>query len=148
MKGTTTSTTRRTMLTGGMVAVGIAAFPSAAVSPAASADFAIERAWFRRAAAYAAFVSDPEWEDNDKRYWSVIDQQEEIIRAHVAATPRGVLIQLWCALSHSTGAYTLEQDQAVTRGDFDAVEAMGSQMDWSDRLLLAALRSLKEMGAA
>ena len=136
------------MLGGAFIAAGLAAVPGSAVAPTAAPDAAIEAAWIKRQEIYAAFLDDENWEDAaSTRYWNAIDEQEEIIRRCVATTPRGVLIQLWCALYHSSAVYSQEQDRAVTRADFDAVESMDGNMDWSDRLLLASLRSLKAMGA-
>lgn len=63
----------------------------------------------------------------------------------MATTPRGVMLQLWCAMYHTvTGR---EDDEALTRGDFAAIDRLDSGLDWNARLTLAALRSLQTMEA-
>ncbi|WP_066807090.1 hypothetical protein [Sphingomonas asaccharolytica] len=142
-----TSPSRRTIIGGvGLATVACVALPTKAVSPTGSPDYAIEAAWERRQTAYAAFkVVDDLAEE--QRLWAVVDTAEEIIRSTNARTPKGVLIQLWCALYHSTAALSQEQDDAVTRGDLDAVDAEDRMLDWNARLMIAAMRSLKAMEA-
>ena len=55
-------------------------------------------------------------------------------------------IQLWTCLYHSvTGR---EDDEAITRGDLERLEQIETRLDWNAKLALAALRSLRAMGAA
>lgn len=147
MDRTITSPTRRAIIGGvGLAAITCAALPTKAGSPTASPDYVIEAAWERRQTAYAAFKVVDDLSE-EQRLWAVVDTAEEIIRSTNALTPKGVLIQLWCALYHSTAALSQEQDDAVTRGDLDAVDAEDRALDWNARLMVAAMRSLKAMEA-
>lgn len=118
---------------------------------AAKGDIEIEAAWQRRVQAYAEFQSLPDdaepvvdgYRPGERELWDVIDAAEEVIRSRVAKTPRGAMIQLWCVMYHSvTGR---DEDAAVTRGDFAALDHADSTLDWNARLTLAALRSLQAM---
>ena len=143
-----TSLSRRAIIGGvGLAAVACASLPTKAVSPTASPDYAIEAAWERRQTAYAAY-QDADDLNEEQRFWSVVDEAEEVIRSSIALTGRGVLIQLWCSLYHSTACLSAKQDAVVTRGDFDALDAEDGALDWSARMMLAAMRSLKAMEVA
>lgn len=146
-----THATRRSVLSAAFVAPILV--PSACATPMNlhDGDDAIRAAWSRRQNAYAAYnaipaSSDPAVSDytpEEARLWAIIDAAEEVIRSSIATTPRGVSIQLWCALYHSvTGR---EDDEAVTRGDLAALERLDPSLDWTARLALAALRSLQTM---
>ncbi|WP_066781275.1 hypothetical protein [Sphingomonas sp. CCH5-D11] len=142
------TTTRRGVL--GAIAVAPAVLAAPALSHT-SADAAIEAAWQRRVEAYAAFHALPEdngpivdgYGPGEREQWDIIDEAEELIRSTAARTPRGAMIQLWCAMYHSvTGR---EDDEALTRADFAAIDRLDSSLDWSARLTLSALRSLQSM---
>jgi hypothetical protein len=114
-------------------------------------DAIINSAWKQRQDAYAAYNALPAYDGpvaggyalGERELWNVIDDAEEVIRSSTAATPRGAIIQLWCAMYHSiTGR---KDDDAVTRGDFAALDRIDSDLDWNARLMLAAIRSLQLM---
>lgn len=144
-------TTRRNFI------AGIAIVPALA-SPVAPAianegDAVIEAAFARRQAAYATYNALPPdsgpaingYGPGERELWDIIDEAEEIIRSHVATTPRGAMLQLWCAMYHSVSGR--EDDEAITRGDFGAIARLDGALDWNVRLMLAALRSLQSMEA-
>lgn len=122
------------------------------VTPALAApagDEAIIAAWRQRAVALDTYSSLPfndtglDHTPDEKACWDLIDEAEEIIRGTVAATPQGIMVQLLCAMTHSTAER--KADDAATHGDLDALHAMDSDLDWDMRLILAAIRSLKAM---
>ncbi|WP_267386148.1 hypothetical protein [Sphingomonas sp. GC_Shp_3] len=118
-------------------------------------DAAIIAAWERRQTAYAAYNALPienepvidGYGPGEAELWAVIDAAEAEIRSATAATTRGAMIQLSCAVFHSL---TQQSDvDAYERGDLAAIEAgEHGPCDWSGRLALAALRSLMVMEAA
>ncbi|MDZ7895434.1 MAG: hypothetical protein U5M50_11045 [Sphingobium sp.] len=116
---------------------------------APAGDKAIIAAWGQRAVALDTYSSLPFSETgfgytpDEKACWDIIDAAEEMIRGTVAATPQGIVIQLLCAMTHSTAER--KADDAATHGDLDALHAMDSDLDWDMRLILAAIRSLKAM---
>lgn len=113
-------------------------------------DAAIIKAWARRQEAYACYNALPGDEEGEhaaahKEQWAIIDECEEVIRAAIAQTPRGVAIQLWTAVAHEVT--DRKDDEAATRGDLADLTTRDSEYDWTVRLALAALRSLEAMGA-
>lgn len=110
-------------------------------------DAAITAAWDRRAAAFLAVRALPDdpttggETDEQSAEWAIIDAAEEDIRSSVAATSRGAEIQLWCAAVYQFD--DAEDEAPCYRGDLDYFIAQGDKRDWKDRLLLAALRSLR-----
>lgn len=142
---------RRAVLGGAGLALVAGTLPVMATPQPAAADAQIEAAWQRRVQAYAEFQSLPDdaepvvdgYRPGERELWNVIDAAEEVIRSHVAKTPLGAMIQLWCVMYHSvTGR---DEDAAVTRGDFAALDHADSTLDWNARLTLAAIRSLQAM---
>lgn len=129
----------------------IIATPTAAF--AKEGDAVIEASFARRQAAYATYNALPPdsgavvngYGPGERELWDIIDEAEEVIRSHVATTPRGAMIQLWCAMYHSVSGR--EDDEAITRGDFGALARLDGTLDWNVRLMLAALRSLQSMEA-
>jgi hypothetical protein len=142
-------TNRRSLL------AAIGAGPMMLAAPAAMSadapDAVIERAFERRQIAYAAYNDLPDrgeplvdgFGPGERELWTIINEAEHVIRTTVATTPRGVMLQLWCAMYHSVSGQ--EDDAALTRGDFAAVERLDNGLDWNARLMLAALRSLQLM---
>ncbi|WP_260598879.1 hypothetical protein [Sphingomonas endolithica] len=116
-------------------------------------DAAIEAAWACREQAYAAYNALPDnngpvvngYGPSEREMWAIIDEAEETIRAAVATTARGAMLQLWCAMYNSVSGR--EDDEAVTQGDFAAIDRKDSGLDWNARLMLAAIRSLQAMEA-
>jgi hypothetical protein len=123
-------------------------------TPAAGAtgDAEILAAWERRKAAFERWQSLPfSGEDSDmspeqEECWEIIDSAEEVIRGAVAESPRGVEIQVWTALCHIVRGTTME-GAALTRRDLAYFEAHDEEADYNVRMTLAALRSLRTMGA-
>lgn len=113
----------------------------------------ILEAWNRRIAAFAIYDELPNSETEGEPYtpeeaaqWAIIDGAEDVIRSTVATTPEGVMIQLWTQLSHNV---TDRNDEAATRRrDLAHFEAQGEMLDRTERLTIAAIRSLKGMEAA
>lgn len=77
---------------------------------------------------------------------SIIDAAEILIRSNLARTPAGAAVQLWCALSHCADL-SREAHTAALAGDLTELELLVDELDWDAKLALAALRSLKAMGA-
>lgn len=126
-------------------AVAVVAAAPAVAMAAAGPDHVIEAAWKARQTAFFAYgklVTNGDTPE-EKALWNKIDAAEEVIRSSVAKTPRGVSIQLWTALYHDI--ITREEEEAINAGNFEALEAQDSNLDWSARLVLAALRSLRQM---
>lgn len=117
---------------------------------ASDADPAILDAWERRRAAYGRYNALPHSEvpgegytPEEQREWGIIDAAEETIRAATAHTPVGVSVQLWVSLQHHLTKR--EDDEACLNRDIAAFDARDGDMDWTERLIVAALRSLKTM---
>ena len=111
-------------------------------------DAAITAAWDRRATAFLAVRALPDdpatggETDEQSEQWAIIDAAEAEIRSGVATTARGAEIQLWCAAVYQFD--DAEDEAPCYRGDLDYFIAQGDKRDWKDRLLLAALRSLRD----
>jgi hypothetical protein len=146
-------TTRRAAFgaIGSIAAAGLIA--THAARAAANTDSAIEAAFERRQRAYAEYQSLPldnqpiidGYGPGERELWAIIDTAELEIRQAIATTPRGVMLQLWCAMYHSISKGA--EDEALTRADFAALDREDVQLDWNVRLMLAALRSLQAMEA-
>lgn len=116
-------------------------------------DAEIVIAWGRRAVASAIYSSLPFSDCPGKAYTpeeaeqiDIMDDAEKVIHDATATTPRGVEVQLWTALVH------IEQDRdteaAINIMDLDWFLMDETRFDWSTRLILAALKSLRAMGGA
>jgi hypothetical protein len=146
------NTTRRGLLAG-IPAVAALTLPAIPLIQSNDDDAALIEAFNRRQRARAEYnaLPDDKWvlEDGytpeEARLWAIVDEAEEQIRSAVAKTLQGVMIQIWIALAHTVGGR--EDDNAITRGDLDQLLAKEEAFDWNARLALAALRSLKAMGA-
>ena len=109
-------------------------------------DAAIQAAWDRRAAAYEAYNLLPydeavgEYTPEEAAQWAIIDEAEKVIRSTVATSPIGVAIQLWTSLAHSLG--TRDDEAATLRRDLQYFDEREIELDWTDRLVIAAIRSL------
>ena len=114
-------------------------------------DAAIIAAWDHRAAAFASLQALPDNPRGDgetpERHaqWAIIDVAEAEICTSVATTPRGAEIQLWCAAVYQFDA--AEDEGPCYLGDLDYFTAQGDRLDWKDKLLIAAIRSLRAMQA-
>jgi len=124
--------------------------PNGATTLTTKPDAAIIAAFDRRAAAFhaaRALPCDPATggeTEAQSAYWATIDAAEEEIRATVATTPRGAELQLWIAATYALNAP--EDEAPCYRTDLEYFEAQGDKRDWTDRLMIAALRSLREQG--
>ena len=140
------ATTRRNLLIATPAIAALVAVPALATDH----DAEIIAAWRTRKAAYARYNVLPYAED-DSAYtpaeaacWAIIDRAEEAIRSSVAKTPRGVAVQLWVAFQHSL---TKRGDDEAAQSANLAYFADDSERDWTQRMTLAALRSLAAQGA-
>jgi hypothetical protein len=115
-------------------------------------DAAIISAWERRLAAFDVLQELPdnpqgEGETPERAaQWAIVDAAEAEIQSAVACTPRGAELQIWTSV---TFLFDSAEDEAPCyRADFDYFAAKGDALDWTERLLLAAIRSLRAMGGA
>lgn len=126
--------------------------PDGATALSTKDDAAIIAAFDRLAAAFLAIIDllrDPTGRDSDKDqapYWAIIDAAEEEMRTTVAVTPRGAELQMWLPLTYLF--VDAEDEGPGYRAALEYFEALGDQRDWTDRLIFAALRSLRAMQAA
>lgn len=109
-------------------------------------------AWDRRNAAWARYEALPDTDllhtnSAEAECIAIADAAEEIIRIETAATPRGVAIQLWLSLSHTSDASQRSVSELVNREDLASLLSQEDEFDYSTRMHLAALRSLASMGA-
>ena len=114
-------------------------------------DAAIIAAWDRRATAFATLQELPnnprgEGETPERHaQWAIVDAVEAEICTSVATTARGAEIQLWCAAVYQFD--DAEDEGPCYRADLDFFTAQGDRRDWKDRLVIAALGSLRAMQA-
>ena len=139
-------TTRRNLLIAAPAIAALVAVPALATDH----DADIIAAWRTRKAAFARYNALPMADEagdmppSERAEWVIIDKAEETIRSSTAKTPRGVAVQLWVAFQHSL----------TKRGDDEAAQSANlayftddSRFDWTERLAIAALRSLNAQGA-
>lgn len=120
----------------------------------AKSDVAIVAAWDSHKTAHSIYADLPfgevlplgSYTPEEQAQWDVIDAAELVIQTTTAQTPLGVEIQLWVCLCHSLT--DREAEQAARRCDLAYFLADEEQLDWSDRLVLSAIRSLRAMGGA
>jgi hypothetical protein len=140
---------RRSLLKAAPAAAVILAAPAVAMS---DPDAAILAAWERREAAYTRYNALPihegpgDYSPEEQAEWAIIDAAEDVIRNTVATTPQGAAIQLWTQLSHNVSQR--DDEVATLRRDLSYFEAQGDMLDWTERLTVAALRSLASMEGA
>lgn len=126
--------------------------PEGATTLTTKDDAALIAAWDRRAAAFNALQELPdnpqgEGETPERAaQWAIVDAAEEEIQAATACTPRGAELQLWTSAIFMFDA--AEDEAPCYRADFDHFAAKGDALDWRERLLLSAVRSLRAMGGA
>lgn len=126
--------------------------PEGATTLSTKNDAAIIAAFERRAAAFAALGGLPDpattgtGTDEQTGLWAIIDVAEAEICTSVATTARGAELQLWCAAVYQFDA--AEDEGPCYCADLDYFTAQGDRRDWKDRLLIAALRSLRAQGGA
>jgi plasmid stabilization system protein ParE len=116
-------------------------------------DTAIISAFERRKATFARYnalpVDDATYDPHDsmtdaeRECWSIIDAADGVIGRSIAATPQGIAAQLWTCLSHSLTER--EEHAAAVNADMAALEAVEQGLDRTDKLILAAIKGLREM---
>lgn len=113
-------------------------------------DTELINAWERRVAAFKVYNALPHSKVDGEPYtpeeaaqWAIIDAAENVIQAAVANTPTGVALQLWTHLGHVVS--TKSDELATHQCDLAHFEAQGDTLDWTERLIIAALRSLTKM---
>lgn len=117
-------------------------------APRPDADSALLGAWEQRCALFSSLETLPESDNTtpeEAKIWEQIKAAEDVIRSQLATTPAGVSAQLFAGLHGMSPDFPV--DQASQIGSLAPLEAHESKMDRSERLLLAALRSLKSMEA-
>jgi hypothetical protein len=77
--------------------------------------------------------------------WHRIDRAETALRSQVASTPHGAELQLWVALHHAVTTGT--HDAIIQSHNLAAVEKIDGELDWTARMIVAAIRSLRSQGA-
>lgn len=88
----------------------------------------------------------PDYEAEEERLWTAIGVDEALIGRSVAMTVVGAEIQLWCIVSHDVPQW--EWEMAVFRRDISYFDGIDEQLDWSTRMALQAIRSLRAIGGA
>lgn len=139
------TTTRRALLKAAPVIAAGIAIPVSALPH--SADRTIKDALARWQAAHRERSALPDGKDIDEReqpFWDIIDGAEEVIRSTKATSPGGIAAKLWVALEHDMA---LAMDSRIAREADISAFADDSGQDWTIRLILSALRSLKAMEA-
>lgn len=136
--------TRRTALTGAASAsIIMAAGGAAAMIPTTRDE--VERHWQDRCAAYRELEADERFLDDDavqEPYWRRIDAAEIAILASTFRTRRTAELQLWIGWSHyDPSSSTVEK--LVTQGDYAALAPMRSGLDWNEKMLFAAITTLR-----
>lgn len=115
-------------------------------------DTAIIAAWDRRSAAFAELRGAPDpattgtGTDEQNALWAIIDVAEAEISTSVASTARGAELQLWTAATYMFDS--AEDEPPCYRADLDYFTEQADRRDWKDRLVIAALRSLRAQGGA
>ena len=110
-------------------------------------DRVITEAFAKWQAAHRERSALPDGKDIDEQerpFWNISDAAEELIRSTDATTPAGIAAKLWIALEHEMA---LQADSRLARAADVSAFADDSGQDWTVRLILSALRSLKAMGA-
>ncbi len=125
------------------------------IAPAPDApDAAILAAWDRYQTARSIYDGLPfgeglplgSYTPEEQEQWDIIDAAEAVIKNNIATTPAGVEVQLWVSLEHSLSGRS--DEQAARDRNIDYFLADEGRFDWTDRLVIAAIRSLRAMGGA
>ena len=139
-----TTMTRRAALTGAVSAsIIMAAGGAAAMIPTTRDE--VERHWQDRCAAYRELEADERFLDDDavqEPYWRRIDAAEIAILASTFRTRRTAELQLWIGWSHYDPS-TSTIEKLVTQGDYAALAAMRGDLDWNEKMLFAAITTLR-----
>ena len=119
--------------------------PAIATHEVADPDAAILAAWNERREAFARYNALPHDDPRENDEWAIIDRAEVAIRGQVSKTLNGIAAQVWVGLQYSLTQRT--DDAAAQIGDI-AYFADDERFEMSERMALAALRSLAAQGAA
>jgi len=114
-------------------------------------DAAILAAWERISEARAVYDKLPDipglpigdYTPAEQEQWDIIDAAEALIKDAVATTPEATEIQLWTSLSHSVTGW--DDERAARERNLEFFLADGCQLDWNERFIIAAIRSLRAM---
>lgn len=128
--------------------------PDGATAISTKDDAALIAAWERHKSAHAVYEALPfaeglpmgAYTPEEQVQWDLIDAAEIEIKSTIAQTPHGIEIQLWVSLAHSLT--DREDDAAARRHDNEYFLADEGRFDWTDRLVIAAIRSLRAIGGA
>ena len=139
-----TTMTRRAALTGAASAsIIMAAGGAAAMIPTTRDE--VERHWQNRCNAYREFEADAQVLDDhevETAYWRRIDAAEIAILASTFRTRRTAELQLWIAWSHhEPSSSTVEK--LVSLGDYAALAPMRGGLDLDEKMLFAAITTLR-----
>lgn len=129
-------------------AAGAALSTGAPAKAAVGPDGALFDAWARRVEANR-MINSGTLGASDKAaqpYWDIITECDKLIHSTVAKTPRGIEVQIWTSL-HNSSAYLLDEEAAILAMDLDYVHAHAKDSDWDAMPMIAALRSLRALGA-
>lgn len=137
---------RRALLSSSPILALPFALPALATS---HPDANILAAWERRCGAYRVLevvsgtnIYPEPMDPREAAAWDIVDEAEKVIQLATARTPEGVAIQIWTALHHEMNdgfhdAKIAGRDVAALRAD--------SGLDWTPKLMVAALASLSTM---
>lgn len=138
-------TSRRNILAACLVA------PVAIIAPAVAAsgsDADIIAAWDQHNVARQRFDNLPasdkprvEYTPEESAMLKIMDDTEAVIQSTIATTPRGAEIKLWLALTHQLDSD--EECEAAARCDLEWFNRNDKKLDWIDRLIVSAIRSLR-----
>jgi len=110
-------------------------------------------AWERITAAHAAIAECTAaptdgslYSPEEQAQWRVNDAAEVEILKTIGESPVGAEIQLWVALIHLVEGGDAEC--AILRRDLGWFAERDADMNWSERLILSAIRSLRAIGGA
>ena len=84
--------------------------------------------------------------DQDSELWEAFGRDEHVIQGNTAATIVGAEIQIWCHLLHTVPS--ADDERAVLRRDVAYFVDREGEYDWTERLVISALRSLRAIGGA
>ena len=110
-------------------------------------------AWGRRSIALATFIGLPSVGEKghdraaEEAELAIVDAAEKEICSAVATTTFGVEVQLWTAFFHADVVTKPGDDEAANVMDIDHFIPKEADFEWRDRLILAALRSLRGLRA-
>lgn len=128
--------------------------PSVPGSSPISDDAAILAAFKRFQEAHAAYDATPDvppesnetYTPEQNRLWNLIDRADDEVGKLQAHTPQGVACKLWLAIIHISD--DPEAERAAIRADLSWFEQQGDALDWNQRLIVTALRSLTGIAAS